>query len=180
MPFGVAVRVANSEESTIAAASKQELLDVTAKEFAKLDALIDELSAAEAKRKHEDDTSIKDVIGHRAHWITLFLGWYRDGQAGKEVHFPAKGYKWNQLKEYNRQLRARQARLSWTDARKQLRSNHKKLLKFIEGHTDKALYGGPMRGARNDWTPGRFAEAAGPSHYRSAVKFIRKCLRETP
>jgi hypothetical protein len=28
------------------------------------------------------------------------------------------------------------------------------------------------------WTTGRYAEAAGPSHYRSAAKFIRKCLRE--
>ena len=151
---------------------------MTVKEFAKLDALIDELSAAQANRKHEDDTSIKDVIGHRAHWITLFLGWYRDGQAGKEVHFPAKGYKWNQLREYNRQLRARQAKLSWTGAKKLLRSNHSKLLKFIDGHTDKVLYGGPMKGANNDWKPGRWAEAAGPSHYRSAAKFIRQCLRK--
>ena len=172
------VSIADATESPIAAASKQELLDVTVKEFAKLDALIDELTAAEAKRKRDDDTSIKDVIGHRAHWIALFLGWYRDGQAGKEVYFPAKGYKWNQLKEYNRRLRSQQSKLSWTAAKKLLRGNHGKLLKFIDAHSDKALYGGPMKGAKNAWTPGRYAEAAGPSHYRSAVKFIRKCLRE--
>lgn len=169
--------VAKAKGPVIAATSKQELLDVTVKEFAKLDALIEGLSAAQAKRKYDDDTSIKDVIGHRAHWITLFLGWYRDGQAGKEVYFPAKGYKWNQLKEYNRQLRSKQSKLSWTAAKKLLRDNHRKLLKFIDAHSDKALYSGPMKGAKNAWTPGRYAEAAGPSHYRSAAKFIRKCLR---
>ena len=175
----VALAAADAEETVIAATSKQELLAVTVKEFARLNGLLDELGAAEANRKREDDTSIKDVVGHRAHWIKLFLGWYRDGRAGKTVYFPAKGYKWNQLKEYNRELRARQAKLSWTDVKRRLRTNHTKLLKFIEGHTDKELYGGPMQGANNDWTTGRWAEAAGPSHYRSAVKFIRKCLRES-
>ena len=146
-------------------------------EFAKLDALIEELTAAQAGKKHADDTSIKDVVGHRAHWIKLFLGWYRDGLAGKTVYLPAKGYKWNQLKEYNRQLRAAQADLSWTAAKKGLRTHHTKLLKFMGGLSNKELYGGPMKGANNHWTPGRWAEAAGPSHYRSAAKYIRQCLR---
>ncbi len=136
------------------------------------------MSAAEAGKKHADNTSIKDVIGHRAHWILLFLGWYRDGAAGKTVHFPAKGYKWNQLKEYNRQLRAEQSALSWPNVKKRLRANHKRLTRFIEERSEQALYGGPMQGANNDWTPGRWAEAAGASHYRSAAKFIRQCLRE--
>ncbi|MEM8814415.1 MAG: ClbS/DfsB family four-helix bundle protein [Pseudomonadota bacterium] len=161
----------------MAAGSKKELLELTEKEFARLDAMIDGLGAAAAGRKYAEDTSIKDVVGHRAHWITLFLGWYRDGLAGEEVHFPAKGYKWNQLKEYNRSLRARQAKLSWRGAKKLLRAKHDELLAFIEEHSDKELYGGPMQGANNQWTPGRWAEAAGPSHYRSAVKFIRQCLK---
>jgi len=48
---------------------------------------------------------VKDVISHRAHWIDLFLGWYKGGMAGKTVYFPAKEYKWNDLKRYNAQLR---------------------------------------------------------------------------
>jgi len=38
------------------------------------------------------------------------------------------------------------------------------------------LYGGPMPGGTG-WTTGRYAEAAGPSHYRSAAKFLRAALR---
>lgn len=160
-----------------AATSKEDLIAVTDKEYAKLQKLLSEMQDDLALQKDEDDTSIKDVIGHRAHWIELFLGWYADGQAGKEVFFPAKGYKWNELKKYNANLRAQQANLSWSDAKALLKNNHEKLREFMVSHSDQQLYGGPMKGANNDWTPGRWAEAAGPSHYRSAAKYIRARLR---
>lgn len=161
-----------------AATSKTELLDVTTKEFAKLERLIDGLDPSTTTVPDDEDTSIKDVIAHRAHWIGLFLGWYHAGAAGEEVHFPAEGYRWNELKRYNADLRARQRELGWDDARRQLVDAHGELLEFLDGHTDDELYGGPMAGARNDWTPGRWAEAAGASHYRSAGRYIRARLRE--
>ena len=160
-----------------AATTKADLLAVTCKDYAKLDTLMAKIGEGQAMRKRADDTSIKDVVAHRAHWITLFLGWYADGLAGKPVHFPAKGYKWNDLKAYNAQLRADQAALGWEEAKAVLAANHSKLLAFIEGRDDVALYGGPMKGANNRWTPGRWAEAAGPSHYRSAAKWLRTCLK---
>lgn len=162
-----------------AATTKAGLLAVTGKEFAKLSTLIAPIPDAVAMAVHEDETSIKDVIAHRAHWIDLFLGWYRDGQAGAEVHFPAEGYKWSELKRYNADLRARQAGLGWDDARAMLAERHGDLVALIEALDDAQLYGGPMKGARNAWTTGRWAEAAGPSHYRSAAKAIRKWLRES-
>lgn len=160
-----------------AATSKEDLIAVTDKEYAKLQKLLSDIQDDFALQKDQDDTSIKDVIGHRAHWIELFLGWYADGQAGKEVFFPAKGYKWNELKKYNANLRAQQANFSWSDAKVLLQNNHEKLREFMVSHSDQQLYGGPMKGANNDWTPGRWAEAAGPSHYRSAAKYIRARLR---
>lgn len=121
--------------------------------------------------------SIKDVIGHRAHWIDLFLGWYHAGMNGDEVFFPAERYKWNDLKRYNVDLRQKQAHLDWAAARALLQSSYDTIIQFLSGQSDTDLYGGPMRGANNNWTPGRWAEAAGPSHYRSAAKFIRGVLR---
>lgn len=161
----------------MAAATRDELLATSLKEYRKLEALIADLSGEQAAMKDDDDTSIKDVIGHRAHWIDLFLGWYEDGQAGRQVSFPAPGYKWNQLKAYNAALRGAQMGLSWDEARELLSANHARLVGFITGHDDADLYGGPMQGANNDWTPGRWAEAAGPSHYRSAAKYIRQILK---
>ena len=160
-----------------AATNKTDLLAVTAKDFEKLDALLADVPAKLALVKDEEDTSIKDVVAHRAHWIDLFLGWRADGLAGKEVFFPAKGYKWSDLKLYNADLRARQARIGWKRACEMLRDRHGALTEFLEGETNRALYGGPMKGAKNHWTAGRFAEAAGPSAYRSAAKYIRARLR---
>ncbi|SMX33563.1 ClbS/DfsB family four-helix bundle protein [Octadecabacter ascidiaceicola] len=160
-----------------AATTKIGLLAVTQKEFTKLQKLIADIPDDVATRKLEDDTSIKDVIAHRAHWITLFLGWYRDGQAGQEVFFPAKGYKWNELKTYNAKLREDQADLGWEEAGLQLEQGQFDLMQLIGGKSDTQLYGGPMKGANNAWTTGRWAEAAGSSHYRSAAKWVRACLR---
>lgn len=160
-----------------AATNKSDLIAVCEVEWAKLQNAIDCIPEDLALAKDEDDTSIKDILGHRAHWIDLFLGWYRDGVAGKEVYLPAKGYKWNELKRYNRDLRARQADLTWDAAKKQLTRAHKALMAFLAKTSDNDLYGGPMPGGNGNWTTGRFAEASGPSHYRSAAKYLRQRLR---
>lgn len=161
----------------MAATTKDDLLAVAKTEFAKLDKLLVELDEQKALVKDQDDTSIKDIVGHRSHWIRLFFGWYHDGLDGKEVFFPAEGYKWNDLKRYNADLRAEQADLNWETARRDLRRAHDDLIEFIERSSDVDLYAGPMVGANNQWTPGRWAEAAGPSHYRSAAKYIRRRLK---
>lgn len=161
-----------------AATTCDELLAVTIKEFDKLDQLLPDIDDATALAKDEDDTSIKDVVAHRAHWIDLFFGWYHDGLAGKDVHFPAEGYKWNELPRYNADLRERQSDLGWSEALAALRKAHRQLVKFIEKGSDDELYAGPMVGANNKWTPGRWAEAAGPSHYRSAGRYVRRRRRE--
>ena len=161
----------------MAATNKADLIAITEKEWAKLTKVLDQVSPDIALKKI-DDVSIKDTVGHRAHWIDLFLGWFHDGQAGKEVHIPAEGYKWNELKRYNADLRERQADLSWDDARTQLVENADALLQFLHNQTDMDLYGGPMKGGNGKWTAGRFAEASGPSHYRSAAKYIRSVMRQ--
>lgn len=161
-----------------AATNATDLTAITKKEYARLRNLIDPIPEAQALQKREDDTSIKDVVGHRAHWIKLFLGWYRDGQAGRVVHFPAPGYKWSQLKDFNAALRDAQIDMGWGASCALLARRHRQLLGLLNGLDDAALYGAPMKGARNDWTTGRWAEAAGASHYRSASKWIRACLRK--
>ncbi|PJI84303.1 hypothetical protein BC777_3845 [Yoonia maricola] len=161
----------------MAATSKTELIAVTQKEYAKLQKLTASIDAPTAMQKREEDTSIKDVIAHRAHWIALYLDWYADGLAGKTVYFPAEGYKWNDLKRYNADLRARQADMDWPQAVALLQANYDQLMAFLQRTSDAQLYGGPMQGANNKWTPGRWAEAAGPSHFRSAAKYLRGCLR---
>jgi hypothetical protein len=161
----------------MAASNKGELLAITTKEFQKLQDVLSRVDETTALAKDEDDTSIKDIIAHRAHWIGLFFGWYRDGLAGKEVHFPAEGYKWNELKRFNAALREQHTSVKWSAAKRNLEKAHGELIEFIENATDDDLYSGPMVGANNHWPPGRWAEAVGPSHYRSAAKYVRGRLK---
>lgn len=160
------------------ATSKTELVAIAEKEFSKLGQLLSAVDPDQALTRDKDDTSLKDIVAHRAHWIELFLGWYSDGRAGKEVFFPAKGYKWNELKRYNADLRCLQADLSWQDAVDLLIRNHASLMALIGATSDEDLYRSPMKGANNAWTSGRWAEAAGPSHYRSASKYARARMKE--
>ncbi|GAB5487722.1 MAG: ClbS/DfsB family four-helix bundle protein [Parasphingorhabdus sp.] len=161
----------------MAATNKSELLEITQKEFEKLEKLLSSIDSDCACDKDEDQTSIKDVVTHRAHWIGLFFGWYEDGLMGREVYFPAQGYKWNELKQYNAQLRQQHADIDWQDALAKLRDSFEQLVDFIDTQANDELYGGPMKGANKDWTPGRWAEAAGASHFRSASKYVRSRLR---
>lgn len=161
----------------MAASTKSELFAVCRKEFDKLTRLLEQVDPETALARNQDDTSIKD-IGHRANWITLFLGWYTNGLAGRDVYFPAVGYKWNELKRYNAELRSHQASMGWQEARSTLQQAYDELTEFLTATSETDLYGGPMNGAKNNWAPGRWAEAAGPSHFRSASKYIRARLRD--
>lgn len=161
----------------MSAQNKDELIKIAEKEYEKLEKLIATVNPASALIKDDEDTSIKDVVAHRAHWIDLFLGWYSDGLTGKPVFFPAEGYKWNELKRYNADLRAQQADVGWDDAVGALQKKYAKLMNLLENCSNDELYGAPMKGANNNWTPGRWAEAAGPSHFRSASKYIRSRLK---
>ncbi len=161
-----------------AATTKEELLAVADLEFKKLQNVIATVPPDLALYQHEDNWSMRDVLVHRAHWIDLFLGWYADGQAGKLVAFPAPGYKWNQLKAYNADVLARQQDVDWDSAKAGFEAAHSRWHRLIDGLDQEALYGKPMKGGNNNWTTGRWAEAAASSHYRSAAKFIRACLRQ--
>ncbi len=161
----------------MAATTKAELITLTQKEFTKLKALIDPITAETAEAPTADDATIKDTILHRAHWIDLFFGWYRGGVAGEDVAVPADGYKWNQLKEYNAKVRVAEAATPWPEACTRIDDRHAALLSLIEGLDEAELYGPSPYPWTGKWTVGRYAEASGPSHYRSAAKYIRGCLK---
>lgn len=156
-----------------AATTKGDLIAITEKEWAKLAALIDAIPEDRATASHEDGT-IRDIVIHRAHWTELFFQWLAEGASAE---MPDHGVKWNQLISYNAALKDRYASMSWADGRAWLRRSHERLKDWIAEQDEAVLYGGPMPGG-NGWTTGRYAEASGASHYRSAAKVIRAMLRE--
>ncbi|CUH52421.1 ClbS/DfsB family four-helix bundle protein [Shimia marina] len=161
-----------------AATTKEDLLAIADKEFSTLLKVIATVPAGAAQAVVDDNWSICDVLVHRAHWIDLFLGWYADGQAGKIVAFPAPGYKWNQLRTYNDHVLSENAEVGWAEAKLRFVMAHQRWHALVDRLDQDELYGAPMKGGNNNWSTGRWAEAAASSHYRSAAKFIRACLRQ--
>jgi hypothetical protein len=157
-----------------AATTKSELIAVTDKDWSRLDDLLSGIPEELTARAFGDGATIRDIVCHRAHWIGLFFQW-RD--EGSDARMPDHGVKWSELKTYNAGLRQRYRDTTWEDALSRLRAAHARLRGFFEDADEATLYGGPMPGGTG-WTTGRYAEAAGPSHYRSAAKFIRGCLRQ--
>ena len=160
-----------------AAKNRLELLTVTKNEFAKLTRILETVSENNAVQSIDGAETILDIVLHRANWVHLFLGWVEDGRAGKQVSTPAEGYKWNQLKAYNAAVRQQYAEVGWVEARERLEAAHAALMTFIRDETDDTLYVPHLHPWMNDWTIGRWAEASGGSHYRSASKYIRSVLR---
>lgn len=156
-----------------AATTRDALLAVTDKEWGKLETLLDTIPETLALAPQGEDPSIRDILTHRTHWIGLFFQWLDEGDVAQ---MPDHGVKWNQLKPYNAELRVRYGDVTWDAARAALAQAHGRLRAWIAGTDDAALYGGPMPGGTG-WTRGRYAEATGPSHYRSAAKYIRGVVR---
>lgn len=160
------------------AKTKAALIAIAEKEFDKLQTLLADIDRDLALTPHPDDgITIKDTLAHRVHWIDLFFGWYENGAAGRPVHVPADGYNWGQLKAYNAKVRAQTADISWDEARSQLATGHERLMRFVAERSDDDLYGPRKYDWQGTYPLGRWVESAGPSHYRSAAKYIREIKR---
>ncbi|MGD1887001.1 MAG: ClbS/DfsB family four-helix bundle protein [Cohaesibacteraceae bacterium] len=159
----------------MAAINRDELHSVSEKEFARLTRLLDDLEDGLADKPDpaNDDLAIKQIIAHRVHWLGLFFVWYDGGKAGEDVQTPAPGYKWNQLKAYNAKLHEAARDRDWAGIRQELEDGHARLMAFIDQNDDETLYTKHVYPWMNNWTLGRWVEASGPSHYRSAAKVIR-------
>ncbi len=162
-----------------AAKNKQELLEATRKELDKLKETISKADPEQAEYfDKEIEASIKSIISHRMEWIRMFFGWYQDGIDQKEPQVPAPGYKWNQLKELNAKIWERDEKKKWNQICEDFETESQKLIEFIESQDNKTLYTPKLYEWLNKWTLGRWLEASGSSHFRSANKNIKKILKK--
>ncbi|WP_438992466.1 ClbS/DfsB family four-helix bundle protein [Lentibacter sp.] len=152
--------------------TKVDLLTVLQSEWGKLLAQLERVSEGLAESVDAEGGSIKDVVAHGAMAIGLVLGWYADGQAGREG--PPQIHRARDLAFDPSTLRVWQQDLSWLETRALLGAAHEQLVGLVEGLDEAALYGGPMKGVRNSWSTGRWAEAAGAGHYRSTRRYVRR------
>lgn len=158
-----------------AATTRAALLAATVDEWSKLQALLACFDEASAHDADAEDTSAIRIVGHRAAWINLYFAWCKAAAAGDPLDMPAPGFKWSQLEALNAQIHRAQKNWTWDKAVATLEAAHVRLMDDINGATENELYGKPLAPGLK-WTRGRYAEAAGSSHYRSARKVLRKIL----
>ncbi|WP_197409525.1 ClbS/DfsB family four-helix bundle protein [Erythrobacter sp. YT30] len=164
-----------------AATNKSDLLAVFDKDLAKLRKTLTTIDEEMSLLSAPDDiTTIRGILAHRTHWMGMLHTWYKDGIAGREVYVPAKGYKWNQLKEFNAPIYAKGNETSWKELLARFEAACDELRSFIDARDDAELYTVGEHLWTGKWTLGRYAEASGPSHFRSANTYIRKALRGAP
>ena len=65
-------------------------------------------------------------------WTGLLLRWERDEQAGRTVHTPAEGYKWNDLGGLYQQFYRQYGSLTLQEAQAQLREQAAQICTWLE------------------------------------------------
>ncbi len=160
--------------------SKAQLLDGIRREHEAFLAVAASIPRAryEEKGVWGDGWTIKDLFAHLTAWEQLFLGWHRQGLAGREPARPAEGYSWRQTPELNRAIWREHRRETWRQVRRRFARSHGQIVALAEGLTERQL----LEPGHFSWT-GKLPLASylGPnssSHYRTAAKILTRWLRE--
>ena len=127
----------------------------------------------------------------------MVLGWVAAGQHGETPHVPAEGYKWNQLPALNEEIRQKHLRRSLDEVQAMFRKSYQKTmetgsqgiavvgghswqfpknLETIEGLPGETLFTSGLYPWMNKNTLAAYFTSCTSSHYRWALKEIRKGL----
>ncbi|MET2983824.1 ClbS/DfsB family four-helix bundle protein [Aureibaculum conchae] len=157
--------------------TKAELLDLSQKNFRKLNDFVDSFSDQEQHTDFPKGTlnrNIRDVLAHLHHWHLMFLDWYKVGMSGENPDMPAKGYTWKTLPDLNRVIFEKYQDTNLETSRQLFNDSFNKIQKLIEKHTNEELF----EKKRYKWTGttslGAYLISATSSHYDWAYKLIKK------
>ncbi len=124
-----------------------------------------------------EEWSVKDVLAHLVEWEQMVLSWHAAGLRSQVPPIPAEGFNWGRLPQLNQRIYEKHRDRALADVQKQFQATHRKMLKTLEGLSEKDLF-----------TPGRYAwtkkltlaayiTSCTSSHFRWARAGIRKGLK---
>ncbi len=103
------------------------------------------------------------------------LYWHEQEAAGREIDFPAQGFKWNELGRLAQKYYADYAHIhSWAELLTMLENNQRQLRERVETFSDDALYHQPWYGK---WTRGRMIQFNSASPYKNASGRLNPLLK---
>lgn len=160
--------------------NKQELIELSTKNFQKLNNLIDSYNEKERVKEFPKGTmnrNIKDVLAHLHHWHLMMLNWYEVGMKGQKPLMPAEGYTWKTVPELNYKIWKKYKSNNLAPVRKELKKSFLELQKVIKQHSDNELF----EKKRYKWTGttslGAYLISATSSHYDWGYKLIKKNMK---
>ncbi len=120
--------------------------------------------------------SAANLVSYLLGWGEQVLTWHYQEDAGKEIIFPAVGYKWNELGRLAQAYYANYASItSWPDLCARLEENHRQLLSLVQRYSDRELYHCPWYGK---WTRGRMIQFNTVSPYKNAATRLNVLLKQ--
>lgn len=161
--------------------NKRDLQEEVLSERARLLEVLASLSVAQIARRgrNEANWAIKDVLTHIIDWEIRTLMWYRDGKAGRQVHLPAEGFKWSDIRALNESIRKKHSRKSVPSVLKELHASREATLAAIRDMKNSELttlkY---FNWTGNSWTLSDYLRANTASHDKWARTKIRRWLRD--
>jgi len=157
--------------------TKDELLDLSQRNFTKLNDLIESFSPDEQAAEFPKGTmnrNIRDVLAHLHHWHLMMLDWYVVGMKGDKPEMPAKGYTWKTTPELNRAIWEKYKSAELKIVQEDVDKSYHRLQQLIEQHSNEELF----EKKRYKWTGstslGSYLISATSSHYDWAYKLIKK------
>lgn len=157
--------------------SKDELIEQSHKEFQKLNEFIDSFSEEEKSKDFPTGTlnrNIRDVVAHLHHWHLMLLDWYKVGMTGEKPDMPAKGYKWKDLPELNKEIQKMYCTVELSKARTLMGDSFEAIQKLIQKHSNEELFEKKRYGWTGTTSMGAYLVSAVSSHYDWAYKLIKR------
>lgn len=160
--------------------TKQELLDLGAKNYQILIEQIDSLTPAQQEATFDfngRDQNIRDLLIHLYEWHQLVLAWEKANAANQEKQFLREGYNWKTYPQMNVEIWEEHQKTSLPQAKKLLEKSHHDVAKLIDKYSDKELFTKKYYTWTGNSSLGSYLVSATSSHYDWASKELKKYLK---
>jgi hypothetical protein len=157
--------------------SKEELLELSQKNYTRLNDFVDSFSPEEQTAEFPEGTmnrNIRDVLAHLHHWHLMMLEWYEIGMKGEKPEMPAEGYTWKTVPELNRAIWEKYKNTDLQIIREKLQISYLQIQEVIQSHTNKELFEKKYFRWTGTTSLGSYLVSATSSHYDWAFKLIKK------
>jgi hypothetical protein len=148
--------------------SKEELLELSQKNYTRLNDFVDSFSPEEQTAEFPEGTmnrNIRDVLAHLHHWHLMMLEWYEIGMKGEKPEMPAEGYTWKTVPELNRAIWEKYKNTDLQIIREKLQISYLQIQEVIQSHTNKELFEKKYFRWTGSTSLGSYLVSATSSHY---------------